>query len=63
MHPVSVVNNVGHFNHLVLRMPKDLDVDTKVVKSDSLLKVSCSVDKKRLYENLNTLAPKRVRLQ
>jgi|GEM_PF-3104751 hypothetical protein len=37
MHPVNVINNIGHFNNLVFRMPRDLDLDTTVEKSGSPL--------------------------
>ena len=31
MLPIYVVNNFGQFNHLILRMLRDLDIDAKMV--------------------------------
>lgn len=34
MHPIYVVNNFGQFNHLILRMLRDNDIDAKMIKND-----------------------------
>jgi GMP synthase (glutamine-hydrolysing) len=36
MHPIYVVNNFGQFNHLILRMLRDLEIDAKMIPNDTL---------------------------
>ncbi len=35
MRPIYVVNNFGQFNHLILRMLRDNDIDAKMIKNDT----------------------------
>lgn len=35
MRPIYVVNNFGQFNHLILRMLRDLDIDAKMIPNDT----------------------------
>lgn len=35
MHPIYVVNNFGQFNHLILRMLRDLGIDAKMIRNDT----------------------------
>lgn len=35
MRPIFVVNNYGQFNHLILRMLRDLDIDARMVSNET----------------------------
>lgn len=35
MRPIFVVNNFGQFNHLILRMLRDLEIDARMVPNDT----------------------------